>query len=799
MKKRIGKALLLAVLPFMLIVSPVLAAYGADLLVTNSSTTTYPMLSANVTANIDFMADNGFITASGLDTRVYRGTSVLPHMLAEDRVMVSLPVNALSSQTLTLDTGNSALSSFPTIVGYADNTSVGYIKVANNDVNLQLGDNFTTEFTGYFNTDNASGKYIVQKEDAFEVFVSPTVSENVTAQIRGTTTDNFTPNAAGYYENIPSSTSAAGSHWQAVDDPPGNSDNITTYVRTSGATQTLDSYNLSAPAFKGISQTINSVTVFFRHYKSGGTTTIQPFLRLNSTNLMGTEISTAAAWTTNSENFTRPGNGSWTSADFANLEVGIGLKSDGSQWDYCTQVYVAVNYDYVSASVSATGVESGEHTVTVALDDNYWLGFDGVGDYIDLGVDASLNASGSGNFTWLFWVNTVYTPQQTLILYTDYNPRICLTNAYGNTGAIEWYDSVKADTRSTVATPVCDGDWHLVAVTQNELTIACYVDDSEYAFGNNASGNYTGDSPDIGIAAGSSACFAGAFSQVQIYTRVLELAEIQSNFAAGRHGTPTSTSGLVGYWKLDEKSGATATDSSGEGNDGTITGATWDGDNFTITVGAIEGSTFFNGSVPNNSENWTLMNYNSMAYADNITIEIGGLQQLYFAPVTIIESSTLLDRGSDGAANNGTIVWGENPSGIGLNLGSFVSDYSVEAVTTTAQQDIAPDTTTNVMTVSEATKLAAMQAKDPVLYLLFDPINDLTGIPIMMMYEMFFFVITMIVMMLFGRFGHMTIMVIAGLSIMGFATAWGVYDAWLIVLLVLAGGGFIWMQGRSGV
>ncbi|MBU3901856.1 MAG: hypothetical protein KKE04_00615, partial [Candidatus Thermoplasmatota archaeon] len=121
-----------------------------------------------------------------------------------------------------------------------------------------------------------------------------------------------------------------------------------------------------------------------------------------------------------------------------------------------------------------------------------------------------------------------------------------------------------------------------------------------------------------------------------------------------------------------------------------------------------------------------------------------------------------MDRGSDGTANNGTIVWGENPSGIGLRLGSFVSDYSVETVTTTAQQDIAPDTTTNVMTVSEAIKLAAMQAKDPVLYILFEPINGLTKIPIMMMYEMFFFVITMIIMMLFGRFGHMTIMVIAG-------------------------------------
>lgn len=37
------------------------------------------------------------------------------------------------------------------------------------------------------------------------------------------------------------------------------------------------------------------------------------------------------------------------------------------------------------------------------------------------------------------------------------------------------------------------------------------------------------------------------------------------------------TDGLVGYWKLDEGTGTTATDSSGGGNNGTISGATWTG------------------------------------------------------------------------------------------------------------------------------------------------------------------------------------------------------------------------------
>jgi hypothetical protein len=38
---------------------------------------------------------------------------------------------------------------------------------------------------------------------------------------------------------------------------------------------------------------------------------------------------------------------------------------------------------------------------------------------------------------------------------------------------------------------------------------------------------------------------------------------------------PTGPAGLVGWWKLDESSGITAADSSGNGNNGTLSGGTW--------------------------------------------------------------------------------------------------------------------------------------------------------------------------------------------------------------------------------
>jgi hypothetical protein len=50
------------------------------------------------------------------------------------------------------------------------------------DATLELSDNFTLEWSGYVDTDNGTDKYLLQKDEA-EVYVSPTVSGNITATI----------------------------------------------------------------------------------------------------------------------------------------------------------------------------------------------------------------------------------------------------------------------------------------------------------------------------------------------------------------------------------------------------------------------------------------------------------------------------------------------------------------------------------------------------------------------------------------------------------------------------------------
>lgn len=68
--------------------------------------------------------------------------------------------------------------------------------------------------------------------------------------------------------------------------------------------------------------------------------------------------------------------------------------------------------------------------------------------------------------------------------------------------------------------------------------------------------------------------FNGNIGLTQLYHRVLNTNEIKLLSQC----LPISRSGLVGEWKLNEMSGTTAFDTSGQGNHGTIVGATYSTD-----------------------------------------------------------------------------------------------------------------------------------------------------------------------------------------------------------------------------
>ena len=150
------------------------------------------------------------------------------------------------------------------------------------------------------------------------------------------------PNAAGDYENIPSSTSPAGSHWQAVDDVV--PDEAATRVYTSSAYWNKDAYNLQNTSIP-VGATINSVRVYFRLDGGGYPGYGQPFLRLGTNETAGAEQRHQYAWQTYSQILARPGGGSWSRADLNSLQGVIGLRAYSAPKPFhCTQVYVEVDF-----------------------------------------------------------------------------------------------------------------------------------------------------------------------------------------------------------------------------------------------------------------------------------------------------------------------------------------------------------------------------------------------------------------------------------------------------------------------
>lgn len=160
--KRVYIPLLMAVIS-LLVAVPVLAAYYVDIDVTESNGTDYDMLAMNVSLDIDYLAEHGFIDDDGLDVRIKDSLSnEMPFMLAADRIVFASDITADMVNSFQMTTGNTPLDSFPVCVGDG-----GYVTVSDH-ANLELGDDFELEWDGYVASDVADS--LIEKTAIFETY-----------------------------------------------------------------------------------------------------------------------------------------------------------------------------------------------------------------------------------------------------------------------------------------------------------------------------------------------------------------------------------------------------------------------------------------------------------------------------------------------------------------------------------------------------------------------------------------------------------------------------------------------------
>jgi hypothetical protein len=166
------------------------------------------------------------------------------------------------------------------------------------------------------------------------------------------TTEYLIPNAAGSATELPTQYPETGEHWDKVGEI--TADDAGTYVSTLRSRRwEKDLYQLSdMTGGGGDYDEISGITVYFR-IAAGGDCGVRAMaeIRTNGWNFSGdTETTYGTGFTTFSQQWTNnPATGQpWTRDEINALEAGVTMRGAGrNNPALCTQVYVAVNYEFV--------------------------------------------------------------------------------------------------------------------------------------------------------------------------------------------------------------------------------------------------------------------------------------------------------------------------------------------------------------------------------------------------------------------------------------------------------------------
>lgn len=210
--------------------------------------------------------------------------------------------------------------------------------------------------------------------------------------------------------------------------------------------------------------------------------------------------------------------------------------------------------------------------------------------------------------------------------------------------------------------------------------------------------------------------FQGSIDDVRVYNRALGAGEVARMYAGGgaskiQSAQSEAGTGLVGHWKLDDRAGTRATDSSGRGNHGTLTGFNFTGATSNWISGRLGGGLNFDGtndyiSTPSMT---SYASTNSHTYSAWVRVD-GAFGTSAFGYGWVINgsvagagSSLILNSNKVGFFyNGGSAVYGGNAivsSGVWHHI---VTSYDSTTGRVTLYLDGVLDTTSSVLTAWSA-------------------------------------------------------------------------------------------------
>ncbi len=194
------------------------------------------------------------------------------------------------------------------------------------------------------------------------------------------------------------------------------------------------------------------------------------------------------------------------------------------------------------------------------------LYFDGIDDYVNLGNDTSLDIQET--MSWSFWINLDCDRNNVVLSRGVYNNSgYQITINYGQVKFRTYHSGGMVDSYTVWGT-VGSGNWHHVVISLESGLVKFYIDGVESSYVKNVH-NVTPSGTKyayLGAYSGLSYFMDGSIDELKIYDRNLSAEEVEKLYEAGH---------ICGFWKMDNGTGTTASDSSEYSNDGTIYGATW--------------------------------------------------------------------------------------------------------------------------------------------------------------------------------------------------------------------------------
>ena len=226
-----------------------------------------------------------------------------------------------------------------------------------------------------------------------------------------------------------------------------------------------------------------------------------------------------------------------------------------------------LNLGATSSSVSAAPAPA-------AYDFENSLRYDGVNDYCDLPATIQIAAS-STEFTLSIWMNPLYNTENGQFWVFENNtardmwffyPTATYFRLNGNTNGNTWSYGYNSAGHT--------GSWHHYVVTRDSSNvIEMYVDGVKQTKSTSNANSNNLQIKKVGNRNNNTKHFKGEmddFIAVGGYCATQQNVTDLYNLGAGVDPTTILTSGVVAYWKFNETTGTTASDSSGNGNDLTL-------------------------------------------------------------------------------------------------------------------------------------------------------------------------------------------------------------------------------------